>query len=293
MFGIWISRRLAPARDSRKKTANPHPPPARRPGGPIAQHLVSTHCRPVLCQLLKVHSHGYCSSLDCVGVAGSFTEGLDGAELRAVLAAATPRRLPARSAIYEQGQPAREFLQLSSGRARYFCITPDGRKMLMHWLVPGDVLGVSALLSPTSFYRLSAETVRASSFLVWDAATMRALIARSHQLSQNALAVAAAYLDLYIAAHGALASETARQRLAHVVSTLARTIGSDVAGGVELQVTNEELASAANITPFTASRLLNEWQASRAITKHRGNIVVHSPEGLFSHSGVAPEQRRA
>ena len=89
------------------------------------------------------------------------------------------------------------------------------------------------------------------------------------------------YLDWYIAAHGALVSDTARQRLASVLARVAESMGSQVPGGVELQVTNEELASAANITLFTASRILNEWQTARALTKHRGRIILHSPRRLF------------
>ena len=89
----------------------------------------------------------------------------------------------------------------------------------------------------------------------------------------------------WIAAHGALVSDTARQRLASVLARIAKSIGRPVPGGVELQVTNEELASAANITLFTASRILNEWQAARALTKHRGRIILHSPRRLFRLTG--------
>ena len=85
----------------------------------------------------------------------------------------------------------------------------------------------------------------------------------------------------YIAAHAALVSETAQQRLANVLTRLADSIGRPVAEGTELQVTNEELANAANITPFTASRLLSQWGAAGAITKHRGKLILRSPGHLF------------
>ena len=68
-----------------------------------------------------------------------------------ITAAAGTRRFPARSLLYEQGWPANEVFLLTKGRARYFYITPDGRKVLLHWLVPGDVLGMASLLeSPYS-----------------------------------------------------------------------------------------------------------------------------------------------
>ena len=140
---------------------------------------------------------------------------------------------------------------------------------------------MAALLTASSLYRVSAETVQVSSLLMWNRETMRTLLDRYPRLSHNALDIALGYLDWYIAAHGALVSDTARQRLASVLARVAESMGSQVPGGVELQVTNEELASAANITLFTASRILNEWQTARALTKHRGRIILHSPKRLF------------
>jgi CRP-like cAMP-binding protein len=210
-----------------------------------------------------------------------FLEGLDPADARAVLAASTTRRLPPHVNIYEQTQPASSVFLLSSGRARYFSMTPDGRKMILHWLMPGDALGLAALLQTPSPYRVSAETVRESTVLVWRRLVMHELMNEYPRLLHNALTVSVAYLDLYIAAHAALVSESAKQRLASVLVRLTDSIGNDVSDGVELQVTNEELASAANITLFTASRILSEWQSEHALTKRRGRIILHSPKGLL------------
>jgi CRP-like cAMP-binding protein len=63
--------------------------------------------------------------------------------------------------------------------------------------------------------------------------------------------------------------------------TLAVTIGHKTAGGVELDVTNEELANAANITLFTSSRLLSQWQRDGALTKSRGKVLLRSPARLL------------
>ena len=44
----------------------------------------------------------------------------------------------------------------------------------------------------------------------------------------------------------------------------ARNFGQKGRNGTELEVTNEELAGAANLTLFTTSRLLGEWQRKGA-----------------------------
>ena len=110
---------------------------------------------------------------------------------------------------------------------------------------------------------------------------MQSLMHAYPRLQQNALTVSVAYLDLYIAAHAALVSDNAKQRLASVLVRLTDSIGNEVSDGVELQVTNEELASAANITLFTASRILSGWQGEHALTKRRGRIILHSPKRLL------------
>ena len=51
--------------------------------------------------------------------------------------------------------------------------------------------------------------------------------------------------------------------------------------GIELDVRNEELANEANVTPFTASRTLAEWQRQGILRKGRGKILLHSPERLL------------
>jgi CRP-like cAMP-binding protein len=89
------------------------------------------------------------------------------------------------------------------------------------------------------------------------------------------------YLSWYVGTHAALTSQTARERLGHILLGYAPSIGQKVSGGIGLDVTNEELAAAANITPHTTSRLISEWQRAGAIRKNRGKILLCSGKRLF------------
>jgi CRP-like cAMP-binding protein len=51
---------------------------------------------------------------------------------------------------------------------------------------------------------------------------------------------------------------------------------------VELDITNEQLSSLADVGVFTASRLLSEWERRGAIVKQRGKIRIHEPEKLLA-----------
>ena len=218
------------------------------------------------------------------GLKSRFLQGFEKAELESILAPAFPRRLLANSVVQNQGEPASRLFLLTSGRARYFYITEDGRKILFLWLRPGDIFGAGALQERPHAYLVSAETVKDSRVLVWDNATIRSLAARYPKLHENALSIASDYFTYYVATHIALVSNSARERLARVLVNFANGIGQEVPGGIQLEVTNEDLANEANVTVFTASRLLSEWQRNGAILKSRGKILLRSPERLSSRA---------
>jgi CRP-like cAMP-binding protein len=208
-------------------------------------------------------------------------QGLDSREIDLVLEVAKPRRFPAKSVMAPQGDPADQFLLLWNGRARFFFGTPSGKKVNLMWLTPGDIFGGAALLSRPSNYLVNTEAVSDCTVLVWERSGIRSLTQRFPQLLENTLLTAMDYFSWYVAAHGALISQTARERLAYVLFGLAESIGEKVSGGVEIDVTNEELANSANITPYTTSRMISDWQRRGAIRKHRGKILLRSPEKFF------------
>jgi CRP-like cAMP-binding protein len=199
-----------------------------------------------------------------------------------VLAAARPRQFRSRAVITRQGRPADHLLLLWEGRARYFFETANGKKLILRWIAPGDIFGGAALVSRPSNYILSTEAVRDSTVLRWDGPTIRALARRLPLLLENAIYLAADYFSWYAAAHAVMTSQTASERLAHVLVDLAPSLGQRASeGGIELDVTNEELASSANISPYTTSRMMTKWQRSGAIRKRRGKILLRSPERFF------------
>ena len=208
-------------------------------------------------------------------------ENLSPSELNDVLAAAQQRRFLAKSVITNQGHPASHFYLVLSGGARSFFLTEAGHKLHLHWYPPGDIFGAMALVARPSCYIASTEAIANSRVLVWDRDRIRKLAMQHPKLLDNALSIASDYMNLAIATHVSLTSHTARQRLALVLLNLASGIGHEVSGGIELRVRNEDLASAANITTFTASRIMSEWERARMVRKGRGRVLIPSPERLL------------
>lgn len=209
-------------------------------------------------------------------------ERLPQADLDYILARATPRQYSAGTVVTNQDEPANYFFLLTRGRGRYFYVTQGGQKLILHWFGPGEIFGAFALLANPSNYLASTEMVKDSCVLMWDRRTILTLAERYPRLVENAFLTATDYLTIAITAHIALSCLDARQRLAEVLHNLASNFGQKVHDGIELEITNEELAGTANLTLFTTSRILGEWQRQGAILKGRGKVVLlRYPERLF------------
>jgi CRP-like cAMP-binding protein len=209
-------------------------------------------------------------------------QGLTEPEITRIVSAARPTQYLTGSVVYNQGHPAEHLYLLTHGRARHFFITPDGRKIALIWIPAGGIMGGAALLPHTVEYLVSTEALKPCSVLVWDRKTIRALAVRFPQLLENVMMTAFDYLVAYRAAHISMAFHSAPQRLAQVLANLAAGIGERTMAGIELDVRNEELATEANVTVFTTSRLLQEWQRQGILKKKRGKIVLITPHRLFA-----------
>jgi hypothetical protein len=76
--------------------------------------------------------------------------------------------------------------------------------------------------------------VRDSSVFAWDRTTIRGLVERYPRLLENALLGDSDYVEWHLTSHIGLACCTARQRVAHTLITLARSVGQETPGGTAL-----------------------------------------------------------
>lgn len=216
------------------------------------------------------------------GLHPRFLSGLSKTGLSDVLSAATHRQFRAPAVILHEQDPAERVLLLTSGEGRHFVMTRTGRRILLRLLTPGQIFGGVAVLSTPSKYLASAEVLSDSCTLAWERKTVRELISRYPILLENCLSIAVTeHVGWLLAALVSLSTDDAAGRIAHTLVSLACGIGKVSADGVEIRIGNEDLASSTNVTPFTVSRVLKEWQREGIVTKGRGTIVLHKPKHLF------------
>jgi CRP-like cAMP-binding protein len=185
--------------------------------------------------------------------------------------------------IINQEDRAERFFLLTSGHGRHFVLTNDGRKILLHWLTAGQIFGGASILSTSFQYLASTEVLSDSCAFVWERQTIRELAMNHPSLLDNALSIAVTEnIAWSTAAHISLTSDDALGRVAHLLVSLASAIGEATRVGVEIRVLNEDLAEGANVTPFTVSRCLREWQRAGILAKRRGKILLRKPELLLA-----------
>ena len=211
----------------------------------------------------------------------SFLTGLEQPAVQAILAAAQVRRISAKHNITHGGSQATHLFLIRNGRARYYHLTKQGESVLLASMVPGDVIGLIALLKAPSAYMATAEATTDCELLSWERTVIRKLVSRHPLLGENGLHIALGHLQKYIERHVGLVTKTAQERLSGTLLRLGEQSGEVHPGGIEIRATNDQLGGLADVSPFTVSRVLNNWAREGVLSKGRGRVLLHAPEALM------------
>jgi CRP/FNR family transcriptional regulator, nitrogen oxide reductase regulator len=208
--------------------------------------------------------------------------GLGRDQIGVILAAGIQRKFKASELIIRAEEPATRLFLITSGYANYFVVTSTGHEVLLRRLVPGDVIGVGSFLSDPAGYLGSARTVRPSEALTWEHRTVRQLAKTYPVLVENALRKSLRYIALYAQRHIGLVSDRAAERLASALTNLGSRAGHALPRGIEVEITNEDLASLADLSFFTVSRIFKQWEHEGTVEKSRGRVLIRRPEKLLA-----------
>ena len=147
--------------------------------------------------------------------------GLQESEIKAIKDAATRREFEASRILVTANEPANRLFLIETGCVDYHVTSEAGRDILLRRLAAGDVFGVGSLLSKPIGYIGTAKAVQDIRVLEWKDRVIRLLAKTYPQLLENALRTALRYLALYAKRHIGLVSNTAQERLACALGSLA------------------------------------------------------------------------
>lgn len=204
-------------------------------------------------------------------------------ELEEALSVARPSQLGRGEFFFHQGEPANHFYVIVEGQVRLSQITAEGHQAIIHFMGPGDGMGIIVALSATP-YPLSAEALTDCKALRWDYDTTVELMAKSPRLAMNGLRLVGRRFQELQERYLELSTERVERRVARALLRLVRQTGKRVEGGVliDLPISRRDLGEMTGTTLYTVSRILSGWEQAGLIESGRERIVVCQPHELVS-----------
>jgi CRP-like cAMP-binding protein len=185
--------------------------------------------------------------------------------------------------LYIEGDSVQQVTLLTTGFAKLTQQGLGGTEVILRIAAPGDVLGATSLFS-TGRHASTAHAFRPCRVLVWDASAFRGLVERFPILHRNMARILNGDLLELEERFCEVATEKVGSRVARQLLRLVHKIGWPVKGGVEIDLSREDLAQMTGTTLFTVSRLLSGWEALGMVTLRRGSVTICSAESLHAVS---------
>jgi CRP-like cAMP-binding protein len=206
--------------------------------------------------------------------------GLENEVARDLLQRAEQRTVPGNSLLFAAGQPACPVHVIVSGIARLAQTAPNGSRVIVKYVRPGEIFGSPALLG--RFYPTDATAVNECVELRWSSATIKEFVDRQPQVALNVIRDLEARLREMEDRLRDLSSEPVEQRLARAILRLIETFGRRTEKGVEIPfpVSRQDLADLIGSTLHMVSRTMRTWETQRQIGRHRRRLVIADVEAV-------------
>lgn len=217
--------------------------------------LAGAHRQPGYCLTCGIRAQSVCSVINDDDIA------------RLAETAVETLVLPGRTFI-EEGAPATDFYNITSGNVKLFKALPDGRRQITGFATTGHFLGL-AVSDQYAFGAEATDTVRLCRF---SRARMRQLMDDFPRLERRLLAEASNEL---VAAQNQmllLGRKTARERVASFLLERARE-APNPAEDVPLPMTRSDMADYLGLTIETVSRTLSWMRTERLIAIGKGHTI--------------------
>lgn len=198
---------------------------------------------------------------------------------------------PRGSVLFIEGQPSQGVYILCQGRIKLSTCSRDGKVIILQIAEPGEVLGLSAVISDSS-YEVTAEViepcqisfVRKSDFLRLLRENTDACLNAVKQLSHN-------YQTAHLQICSLGLSSSVADKLAKLFLSWCGSNGSgsyNGSGSVHLKIsyTHEEIAEMIGTSRETVSRLLKNFRERKLISLKGSDLVIHDKRRLESIAGM-------
>ena len=215
-----------------------------------------------------------------------FWDLLDGAAAAAIRERARPRSYARGDALMHAGQVPQEVIVVQSGRVKVSATTPSGRRVLLAFRGPGDLVGELSAIDERP-RGASVEALEPVEAIVVGHQPFRSVLEEHPAAALALLRMLAARLREADAKRVQLAGYTAMGRVAFCLLELCERFGAGEEGAVDilLPLSQEELAGWAGSSLESVGRSLQSMRGLGWIETRRRAIRVLDRDGLRSATG--------
>lgn len=212
--------------------------------------------------------------------------GLPAATIRQISALSIRRSYSQGAIVFSQGDPGDALYGVVSGKIRISSSSRDGREIFLNIMEPGDTFGEIALLDGRH-RTATASATSPSELIIITRAHFLELLEREPKLVSHVVQL----LCERIRWTSGLAEETALlsvpERLARRLLSLGRLHGRETPNGVELSISQEEVAHFLGLSRQAVNQYLQHWKVRGCLTLGRGKIIIVDERAL--HDVVAAD----
>jgi CRP/FNR family transcriptional regulator len=207
--------------------------------------------------------------------------GLKDEELRRIRAIANLKHVGKREILFSDGEEAKGFYVILSGKIKLFKISPEGKEQILHIVSAPDAFAEAALFLEGS-YPAFAEALTDSQLLFFPKRDFIQLIERNPKLSINMIVSLSHFLRRFASLIEELSLKEVSSRMAKYLIDLSIRLSKEGKNSkeVELDLSKTQLASKLGTISETLSRTLAKMKAKGIIDVKRNRILILNHEAL-------------
>ncbi|MEM6937359.1 MAG: Crp/Fnr family transcriptional regulator [Pseudomonadota bacterium] len=198
---------------------------------------------------------------------------LPGERLDQLAALAQSREVSKGTLLFNQGDPGDALYGIASGKVLVYITGADGREFSLTVLETGDVLGEVALIDGRP-RTAAARTMEKCRLLVIQRSHFTPLLEDNPQLARGLLTLLCDRLRWSSQLIEEFSLMPVEGRLARRLLTLAELLGKTSSEGVQLEISQSELAQFLGISRQIVNQYLQEWRQAGWLELSRGRVLI-------------------
>ena len=207
--------------------------------------------------------------------------GLKEEDLKKIRTIASPRQIGKKEVLFSDGEEAKGFYVILSGKIKLYKISSEGKEQILHVVSAPDAFAEAALFLEGS-YPAFAEALIDSQLLFFPKRDFIQLIERNPQLSINMIVSLSHFLRRFASLIEELSLKEVSSRIAKYLIDLSLKSAKEgkIPKEVELDLSKTQLASKLGTISETLSRTLAKMKIKGIIDVEKNKISILNREAL-------------